>query len=391
MQTLIRCFTALVLAIVAVMGTMSAPVRGESFTPLIPSVPSAPRWFPGTDGNVHIVYELLLMNAMAVPVTLDKVEVADPGSGATLATLEGDALADATSLLSVPNQPVTQLPPSTVGVVWFDVSLPPGTDLPAAIIHRVTASVPPGLPVPETVTYASEPAEVDGRAPVVIGPPVLGSGWWALGSCCNGPHRRSFQALDGGIWLSQRFAIDFNKLDDSGMLMTGDPSLNESYPCFGQTLIAVADATVIAAVDVHPDQEPNNPTGITLENAEGNHVILDLGDGRYAFYAHMQAGSVLVKAGDTVKRGQELGKLGNSGASSGPHLHFHIMDSLSPLVADALPYVFDSFTLAGRTPTLNELIPLAEAGEAVPLYRTGTGPRTEAFPLDLDVIDFPVQ
>ena len=66
---------------------------------------------------------------------------------------------------------------------------------------------------------------------------------------------------------------------------------------------------------------------ITLETVGGNNVIMEIGDGLYAFYAHLQPGSLRVKVGDKVRRGQVLGLLGNSGNSSEPHLHFHICNA----------------------------------------------------------------
>ena len=125
----------------------------------------------------------------------------------------------------------------------------------------------------------------------------------------------------------QRFAIDFNKIDADNRLSDGDPSLNESHPTYDRSVFAVADATVIAAVDQHPDQLPGTTVGITIENAEGNHIVLDLGDGRYTFYAHLKPGSLTVKSGDRATRGQQIANVGNSGSSDGPHLRFHVMDS----------------------------------------------------------------
>lgn len=74
-------------------------------------------------------------------------------------------------------------------------------------------------------------------------------------------------------------------------------------------------------------------------------MILDIGNGRYALYAHLKPGSLAVSAGDHVARGQVLGELGQSGNSTAPHLHFHIMDrpSSSGLGAQGVPYVFESF------------------------------------------------
>jgi murein DD-endopeptidase MepM/ murein hydrolase activator NlpD len=81
--------------------------------------------------------------------------------------------------------------------------------------------------------------------------------------------------------------------------------------------------------------------------------VLDLGGGTYAFYAHLQPGSLRVKNGDRVTRGRVLGLLGNSGNSTEPHLHFHVSDGMSPLGSEGLPY-----TIAGMKgmPLQNERV-----------------------------------
>lgn len=362
---------------------------GEAYTPLIQVVPSPPRWFTGADNQVHLTYELLLTNAVAIPVTVSSLEVLNAATGATIMHLDGDALLAAMSLLSVPGTPAVSLPPSTVGAVWFDVPLASESDIPAAIEHRLTVAVPPGLPVPESIVSTGAETAVDMRPPVVIGAPLAGPRWVALGSCCDGPHRRSLQPINGGLYLAQRFAIDFNLLDAENRLGAGDPSLNASYPSYGQPVLAVAAATVVAAVDEYPDQIPGQTVGITLENADGNHIVLDLGDGRYAFYAHLKPGSVAVKPGDQVTPGQQIAELGNTGSSDGPHLHFHVMDRPSALVADGLPYVFASFDLTGTIPPLAEAITYYEAQEPLPISTTGAGPRQDELPLGGDVVTFP--
>ena len=268
------------------------PAAGPQYTPLLPSVLAPPRWFHGADERVHLVYELLLTNAFPVPVEVTTVDVLDAGTGRAVATLTGETLATAMSLLPDPNTAGTSLPPGTVGVVWFDVILSDPAQIPPTIEHRLTVSVPPGLPVAPTITATGGAATVDLRPPVVLGPPLAGTRWVAAGSCCDGPHRRALQPIDGELHLAQRFAIDFNRLDADNRTTAGDASLNTSSPGYGQPVLAVADATVVAAVDEYPDQVPNAPTGVTLENAEGNHVILDLGDDRYALYAHLKPGSV---------------------------------------------------------------------------------------------------
>jgi murein DD-endopeptidase MepM/ murein hydrolase activator NlpD len=123
-------------------------------------------------------------------------------------------------------------------------------------------------------------------------------------------------------------------------------------------VLAAAAGTVVAAVDDMPDQIPGPPQGVTVENAPGNHVIQDIGGGRWVLYAHLSPGSVTVKPGDVLRPGQPLGKLGNSGSSTAPHLHFQVMDRPSALNAVGLPFVFDRQWLEGvvvNTPAQAEL------------------------------------
>ncbi len=90
---------------------------------------------------------------------------------------------------------------------------------------------------------------------------------------------------------------------------------------------------------------------MNLDTMAGNFVELDVGSGHYCLYAHLQPGSLKVKAGDHVKRGQVLGLLGNSGNSTEPHLHFHVTDGPSPLGSEGVPYVIDAFELQnGQNP-----------------------------------------
>ena len=113
--------------------------------------------------------------------------------------------------------------------------------------------------------------------------------------------------------------------------------------------MAVGDGVVVAVKDGIPQNIPgatSRAVPITLETVGGNHVIIDLGKGQFAFYAHLQPGSPRVKVGDRVKAGQVIGLVGNSGNSTEPHLHFHICDRNSPLASEGLPYA-TSFEVQG--------------------------------------------
>lgn len=218
----------------AVASATPPSAAGEQFTPVVMSVMSMPRWFAGTDGLTHLVYELELTNGFPVPVTVTTVGVRDTAGGEALQALSGDALKASMSPLAGQAKQATELAVSESRVVWMDVTLKAGARPPAGIDHTLTVSVPPGLPVPASITSTGGAIEVDQRAPTPIGAPLAGTGWIALPSCCDGPHRRSLQPIDNAFWLAQRFAIDFNKIDAEGMLASGDSSTNASWFTYDQ-------------------------------------------------------------------------------------------------------------------------------------------------------------
>ena len=80
--------------------------------------------------------------------------------------------------------------------------------------------------------------------------------------------------------------------------------------------------------------------------------MVDIGNQKFAFFAHVQPGSLRVHVGDRVKKGQVIALLGNSGNSTEPHLHFHVSDALASgtttLGSEGLPYAFPELTLVGR-------------------------------------------
>src|SRR5262245_61338869 len=100
-----------------------APPADWRFTPLVETIVSPPRWFSGSDGQVHLVHELLLTNALPGPATVSTVAVIDAESGATLLGLSGPSLLAAMSLVTSPDSPKVVLPTATVGAVWLDVPL----------------------------------------------------------------------------------------------------------------------------------------------------------------------------------------------------------------------------------------------------------------------------
>ncbi|GAA4764527.1 M23 family metallopeptidase [Actinomycetospora chibensis] len=366
-------------------------VGGTSvFTPVAASVLRAPIPVPATDGRVHLAYELQVDNILISPATINAVEVV--GDGRSLLRLEGDALA--AWIKPFGGQLGSRdLQGGQGGLIWLDVTLAPTDPVPARLEHRLdTAFAQPSPPlVPPTLTATVAPTAVDRTPPARISPPLRGPGWLDGDSCCRlGAHRGAVSPIDGQLWAPERFAIDYVRTDAAGRMMTGPPTDIASYPYVGADILAVADGPVVGLVGDLPQQPPGaNPGGLTLQQYGGNHVVQDIGGGRYAFYAHLQTGNPLnLAVGQQLRRGQVLGKLGNSGNSDAPHLHFHVMDRPDPLASNGLPFEFDTFTLEGRV-TSEEALQQGTAGPVpFPIDRAGAGPRAGVSPLGLDVMGY---
>ncbi len=129
----------------------------------------------------------------------------------------------------------------------------------------------------------------------------------------------------------QRHAYDFLVWKD-GSTFTGDGTKPEDYYAYGQPVLAPADGTVITVVDGLPDQVPQ--TGSDPAHAAGNHVVIQVAEQEYLFIAHMQPGSIQVKEGDVVTAGQIIGRCGNSGNTSEPHIHIHLQDQPQMFTTD---------------------------------------------------------
>jgi hypothetical protein len=344
-----RTFELVVLLSAFCVGSAGAQIAA----PFELRVPKPPTVVP-SEGKGLLAYELHVTNFSPQAQTLRRVEVLDDASSHTvLLALEDTALANAM------NRPGVSPPPAAVdrpriggglrAVVYLWVSVPTATP-PARLRHRLTVAAPSG---DSTVTRTMDGGTVVvGTSLATIAAPLKGGPWYAA----NGPdplagHRRALIPVDGTPAIAQRFAIDYVKLDSAGKTFSGDRLKNESYYAQGMDALAVADGIVAATKDSIPENVPganSRAVPITLETVGGNHVIVDIGNGRYAFYAHLQPGSLRVKKGDRVRRGQVLGLVGNSGNSTEPHLHFHLSDSPSPLGSEGVPYVHEQFEVVGR-------------------------------------------
>lgn len=361
----------------------------EQITPLLLAVHDAPTPFTGSDGRTHLVYELWITNFSSGESVVTRVDVL--GDGAPLATL--DAAAVASRLQPAGRRDATgTLAAGGTSLLFVHVTLAAGATAPARLSHVVHAHVDAAPPGRQDMTIAGGAVAVDRRPVVVIGPPLRGGRYVAADSCCDATrHTRAALPVDGRVRVAQRYAVDWERLDDAGRIYTGPRAELASYAIFGAEALAVADARVASVLDGQPEQTPGQfPADIALALADGNSVILELGGGRWALYAHLQPGSIRVRAGDRVTRGQVLGLVGNTGNSVAPHLHFHVMDAPSPLDANGLPYEIDAFEVVGHAPS-TEAFDAAEA-DGTPLAvipRTPPARVQRALPLDQTIVVFP--
>lgn len=189
--------------------------------------------------------------------------------------------------------------------------------------------------------------------------------------------------MDGSHLVTpETFAIDWVRLDANNRFFTGDGTRNEDYPGFGAEIHAVADGTVVFVRDGIPEETPNEPPTTLHQPLDygGNEVVLEIAPGVFAFYAHMQPGSIRVQIGKTVTTGQVLGGLGNTGNSTAPHLHFELVNGPDVLTANSLPFVIDEYTLVGS---------VAPESTADDIRIVGTPEQQiETLPLDPTVADF---
>jgi hypothetical protein len=348
----------------------------------------------------------VLTNAAPFPARIDKVEVLNAVTGRVVLVLTGAALrADLTPVAGQlgdedstdPAESSSRtVPSSATWVVWLDVTVAARTDVPRRLEHQVVgALLPPSgaAPLPFNSTVGSVPAST--QIPPVLSPPVEGGIWYMSEGCCNDDthHRRGLAPINGQLAVPQRFAIDFFRLDAEHRTWVGDPSKVTSYLSYRQPVIAAAPGTVVASRNDLPNSTalPHPPPIPPIDQTVGNFVIEQIAPGAYVLYAHLDPGSVQVHAGQKVSRGQLLGRIGTSGNSTTPHLHFQLLTTPTFFPTDSKPYVFDHFDLLGQiTKRLwDDNLGLQPTGTLPFAAAAHPGPRTDELPLDRTVVDFP--
>lgn len=188
---------------------------------------------------------------------------------------------------------------------------------------------------------------VDKTAPVIISAPLRGTNWLSASGLSNdSSHRTAALYFDGRPYFPELYGIDFLQIGANGRTFKGDIHQNKNYYCYNQEVLAVADGKIVSIQDGIAENNPHTKqfaVQINEKTLPGNYIIIDLGNNKFAAYGHLIPGSIKVKVGDSVKRGDVIAKLGNSGNSAEPHLHFQMMDNAVFLRTNPIPYGFEHF------------------------------------------------
>jgi murein DD-endopeptidase MepM/ murein hydrolase activator NlpD len=224
----------------------------------------------------------------------------------------------------------------------------------------------------------------------VLSAPLEGENWVAVNTINNnGNHRRTFSLRNDKPYLDQRFAIDLEKISSDGHESHGNMHILRNWNAYGHKVLAVADGVIanigndISSDNIPPDMPNPKPS---KQEIPGNFVVLKVRQNNknyYVFYGHMQPNSITVRIGDKVKVGQTLGLLGNTGNSGVPHLHLHVMDGITPLISNGLPFVFNNFQLHGKARVID-----LDYGLFLPEFYKKAYKLNRIIPTDNDILRF---
>jgi hypothetical protein len=300
-----------------------------------------------TEQYLRIPYMLRMWEYAKDGLTLQKIEVLDDVSKAVLLTL------DKSQFPRIHKDPI---PPNPIFVsdtlkgcyTSIQLPIPLNQAPPARVSHRLTLR--DTIRNVEVVVRGGVFLPRLGENPLVIGSPVKGRNQIIFNQSTNEYHFYTAFFIGGNIWRGERFAFDNVRVDDDFTnSYTGDINVNENHYCYHDTLYAVADGTVqsMATDQLENHGSLHDVPMTTAISYAGNYIIIDIGNGRYAFYAHCATNSAFVTVGQQVKKGDPLALLGNSGNSDMPHLHFQICDRPDFFFSIAVPFVLEKLTIIG--------------------------------------------
>jgi peptidase M23-like protein len=289
-------------------------------------------------------FDILVHNDEGSALTLEylKVDFLDAQGGLLLRKeLSGNGTSP--SLLTIPNR---KLEPGEEKLYFNPFPLVPGRMSVARVNARFEFSTPTEDAPPRVLELT---AAISNRKAPVVALPVTGRVFVWDGHDALGHHRRWDYSLPLLKELSfasngMRYSYDFVRVDETNEMSKPNATTNEDWFGFGIPVRAVESGVVAKVVARHPDDRSFDPRdSLTDINALlGNYVVIDHGNGVFSAYAHLEQDSARVRAGDKVRRGQPIARVGNSGSSNFPHLHFQLMNT-PDMHGEGVPALFRDF------------------------------------------------
>ncbi len=300
------------------------------------------------DGKPTVYYEIHLLNVAGDSVELLKLDVFDAVDSSVLVSIPTEELKKIYSRVGVFKADKKNiLSPGAASVVYLEYALP--NDKPnVRPVHHLTFET--------SDSYGKKfrsvriiPLTFTQKAPLILGAPLRTGPWigiyeptWERG------HRRVLYTVNGKARIPGRFAVDFIRLDPQGRYAQGDNDSVKNWYGYGNDVLAVADGVVAATLDSFRESPTlSQHPKYSAEQATGNYISMHIGANQVVFYEHLKPGSLRVKPGQWVKKGDVIASVGFTGQTTGPHLHLHVADADSPLGAEGVPFVFEQFTLLG--------------------------------------------
>lgn len=346
-----------VLLLVALLAVAASRAQPVDWTVLPVSVSLGHVGSPARIGEQQVLaYELRIASDFRQPLRLDRLEVlGPPGEDSPLARYEGQALS--ALLPQPPNSTGMLLQPGQSTRLYLFVERPAQSAWPSALRHRLHWSWERKAAMGERQRAVLDLAAAPTGSPMPrLETPLRGGLWLAANGPANSSeHRRTVAYADGVAALPQRYAYDLVQIDAHGRLFRDKGEKPEDWFAFGQPLLAAADGVVALTQDGADDNEPVGTvpaSAINVRNLCGNGISLRLASGHYLIYCHLMKGSLAVRTGQAVKRGELLGRLGNSGNSDAPHLHLHLSTQAHPMRGEGEPITFACLRRMGRVPDL---------------------------------------
>ena len=311
----------------------------------------APVVVKSTNGKINLLYSVEMSDFGTEGYKLKDFQVLNSANGTLLCSLSDTGkymLVHKPAIESIPEE-LFYYPLVGHATYRFSIGLVlDPAQVPTKIKHRLVLT----KDTKDKIIDAAETSVSVGSIPV-FSSPLKGDRFVSANTTTliNNQHPGYQITYRGNTTVPERFCVDWNKIDATGTPYHGDSGIYGNWYIYGQNVYAVAEGSVIAVNDGMPDQSPVGTLSndLNLYNGGGNSVVVYIAGVGYTIYGHMIPNSIVVKTGQSVTKGQLIGKVGNSGNSQAPHLHFGLHTEFPYYISEGLPYYIDSMEKTGST------------------------------------------